>query len=78
MISRFVTPFSRYIVSHYIADPQNDMLMWLMSETQKVDMSVEGLARRMLLTNFTSIPSTSSASDGILSQYGAILIAVCR
>ncbi len=69
MISRFVTPFSRYIVSHYIVDPQNDMLMWLMSETQKLDMSVEGLARRMLLTNFSSIPSTSSASDGILSLH---------
>ena len=67
MICRFVTPFSRYLVSHYTADPQNDILMWFMSETQKVDMSVESLARRMLLTNFGAIHTTSSASDGILS-----------
>ncbi len=52
-----------------MADPQNDMLMWLMSETQKVNMFVEGLARRMLLTNFAAIHSTSSASDGILSPH---------
>ncbi len=69
MISRFVTPFSKYLVSHYMADPQNDMLMWFMNETQKVNMSVEGLARRMLLTNFAAIHSTSSASDGILSPH---------
>ncbi len=69
MISRFVTPFSKYLVSHYMADPQNDMLMWFMNETQKVNMSVEGLARRMLLTNFAAIHSTSSASDGILSLH---------
>ncbi len=48
-----------------MADPQNDTLMWLMSETQKVDMSVESLARRMLAMNLVAIHSTSSASDGI-------------
>jgi len=69
MIGRFVAPFSQYLVSHIMADPQNDMLMWLMSETQKVNMFVEGLARRMLLTNFAAIHSTSSASDGILSPH---------
>ena len=52
-----------------MADPQNDMLMWLMSETEKVDTSVEGLAQRMLLTNFAAIHTTSSASDGILSPH---------
>ena len=65
MTSRFVTLFSRYPVSHYITDPQNDMLMWLMSDAQRVDMSIESLARRILLTNFAAIHSTSSASDGI-------------
>ncbi len=69
MISLFVRPFSQYLVSHYMADPQNDMLMWFMSETQKVNMSVEGLARRMLVTNFAAIHTTSSASDGILSPH---------
>jgi len=69
MISLFVGPFSQYLVSHYMADPQNDMLMWLMSETQKVDISVEGLGRRMILTNFAAIHTTSSASDGILSPH---------
>ncbi len=68
-ISRFGTPFPRYLVSHYMADPQNDMLMWLMSETQKVDMSVESLARRMLLMNFVAIHTTSLASDGIPSPH---------
>ncbi len=52
-----------------MADSQNDMLMWLMNETQKVDMSVESLARRMLLTNFGAIHTTSSASDGIPSLH---------
>ncbi len=69
MMRRFVIPFSRYLVSHYMADPQNDMLMWLMSETQKVDMSVESLARRMLLLNMAAIHSTSSVCDGIPSPY---------
>ncbi len=69
MICRFVTPFSRYLVSHYITDPQNDVLMWVMSETQKVDMSVESLARRMLLMNFVAVHTTSLASDGIPSPH---------
>ncbi len=54
-------------ISNHTADPQNDMLMWLMSETQKADMSVESLARRMLLVNTAAIHTTSSASDGIPS-----------
>ncbi len=69
MICRFVTPFSRYLVYHYITDPQNDVLMWVMSETQKVDMSVESLARRMLLMNFVAVHTTSLASDGIPSPH---------
>ncbi len=69
MISRFVGPFPQYLVSHYMADPQNDMLMWLMSETQNAEVYVEGLARRMLLTNFSSIHATSSASDAIPSLH---------
>ncbi|KAF8467577.1 cytochrome P450 [Russula ochroleuca] len=34
-------------------DKPNDMLMWLMSEAKGIERSVEGLARRMLLVNFT-------------------------
>jgi len=77
VISLCVRPFPRYIVSHYMADPQNDMLMWLMSETQKVDISVESLARRMLLTNFAAIHSTSSASDGISSPHYVQSYSLC-
>ncbi len=54
-------------ISNYTADPQNDMLMWFMNETQKADMSVESLARRMLLTNAVAVHTTSSARDGIPS-----------
>ena len=45
-----------------MVDPQNDMLMWLMSEAKGVERSLEGVARRLLLVNFASIHTTSSAS----------------
>jgi hypothetical protein len=61
MISRFVKPFYIYR-SHYTADSQNDMLMWLMTEAKGVERSIEGLARRLLLTNLAAIHSTSLAS----------------
>jgi hypothetical protein len=48
-----------------MADSQNDMLMWLMSEAQGVERSVEGVARRLLTVNFTAIHSTSLVSDDI-------------
>ena len=48
--------------SHYTADSQNDMLMWLMSESKGVERSLEGVARRLLLVNFAAIHSTSLAS----------------
>jgi hypothetical protein len=41
--------------------------MWLMSETQKVNMSVDDLSLRLLLANFASIHTTSTASDDISS-----------
>ena len=66
MISRFVRPCICYF-SHYMDNSQNDMLMWLMSEAKGVERSIEGLARRMLLTNFVSIHTTSSASVDIMS-----------
>jgi len=47
-------------------DMPNDMLMWLMIETQKVDMSVENLARRMLLANFLAIHTTSTTITQVL------------
>jgi hypothetical protein len=65
MISRFVRPL--YLGSHYTADSQNDMLMWLMSDAKGVERSLEGVARRLLLINFAAIHSTSLASDDILS-----------
>ncbi|KAI0267017.1 cytochrome P450 [Gloeopeniophorella convolvens] len=40
-------------------DRPNDFLMWLMSEAQGPERSLEGLARRMMLVNFASIHSTS-------------------
>ncbi|KAF8490824.1 cytochrome P450 [Russula emetica] len=48
-------------------DKPNDILMWLMSETQKVKMPVEDLSLRLLLANFASIHTTSTASDDISS-----------
>ena len=65
MISRFVRPL--YLVSHYMTDAQNDMLMWLMSEAKGAERSPEGLARRLLAINFASIHTTSSASGDIPS-----------
>jgi hypothetical protein len=54
-------------ITRLIADPQNDMLMWLMSEAKGVERSVEGVARRLLAINFASIHTTSLASHGIIS-----------
>ena len=53
-------------LSHHTNDPQNDMLMWLMSEAKGVERSLEGVARRLLLINFASIHSTSLASHDLL------------
>ena len=61
-----VCQFISDISNHYMADSQNDMLMWLMSEAKGVERSVEGLARRLLLVNFAAIHSTSLVSDHIL------------
>ena len=38
------------------------MLMWLMSEAKGVEKSVEGLARRFLLVNLSSVQPTSVVS----------------
>ncbi|KAH8996774.1 cytochrome P450 [Lactarius akahatsu] len=45
---------------------QNDMLMWLMSESKGVERSLEGLARRMLVVNFAAIHSTSTTFTNVL------------
>ncbi|KAH9970801.1 cytochrome P450 [Russula compacta] len=47
-------------------NPPSDMLMWLMSEAKGVERSVEGLVRRMLLVNFTSIHTTSLTFTQVL------------
>jgi len=79
MIGLFVGPFSRYLVTHYMIDSQNDMLMLLMSKTQKVGMSLDGLARRLLFVNFAGTFSASMASDHISSPpYDAILNIACQ
>ena len=57
-----------YFVSHQMGDLQNDLLMWLMSEAKGVERSVEGVARRLLLVNFTGIHSTSLASVDVPSH----------
>jgi hypothetical protein len=68
MISRFVKPFFTIISyhSHYTADPQNDMLMWLMTEAKGVERSIEGFARRLLASNFAAIHTTSLESGACL------------
>jgi hypothetical protein len=45
---------------------QNDMLMWLMSEAKGEQRSLESLARRLLIVNFSAIHSTAQASDDTL------------
>jgi hypothetical protein len=71
MISRFVRPF--YLVSlFYTANLQNDMLMWLMTDAKGVERSIEGFARRLLVTNLAAIHSTSLASGAILAPYSEI------
>ena len=49
---------------------QNDMLMWLMDEAKGVEKSLEGLARRLLVVNFTAIHTTSIVSySDLLMNY---------
>jgi hypothetical protein len=52
---------------HYLAESQDDVLMWLMNEAKGVERSVEGLARRLLLLNLASIHTTYLASSNIPS-----------
>jgi hypothetical protein len=66
MINRFVR-HCIWNLSHYLAESQNDVLMWLMSEAKGVERSVEGLARRLLLLNLGSIHTTYLASGNIPS-----------
>jgi hypothetical protein len=47
-------------------DPQNDMLMWLMSEAKGVERSIEGLARRLFVINLAAIHSTSLVRRAVL------------
>src|SRR6267154_2542104 len=67
MTSRFVGSLCPSVLSHYADDPQNDMLMWLMSEAKGVERSLEGVARRLLVVNFAPIHSTSLASHDLQS-----------
>ncbi|KAF8494612.1 cytochrome P450 [Russula emetica] len=50
-------------------DKPNDMLMWLMTEAKGAERSVEGIARRMLVTNFAGIHATSLASTATQVLY---------
>ena len=44
------------------------MLMWLMSEAKGAEGSLKGLARRLLVLNFSAIHSTAQASHDIFSR----------
>ena len=50
----------------FIQVTQNDMIMWLMSEAKGVEKSVEGLARRFLLLNLSSVQPTSLVSSIVM------------
>jgi hypothetical protein len=70
MISRFVKHCIWNLPqAHYLAESQNDALMWLMSEAKGVERSVEGLARRLLSLNVASLHTTSLASGNIPSLH---------
>ncbi len=63
MTNRFVNAFRLMLIfSLYYTEVQNDMLMWLMSEAKGVERSLAGLARRMLVTSFAAIHTTSTVS----------------
>jgi hypothetical protein len=55
--------FFYYQVIHFMG-AQSDMLMWLMSEAQGVEKSLEGWSRRLLNIDFTSVQTTSLVSCG--------------
>ncbi len=44
---------------------QSDILMWLMSEAQGVEKSLEGWSRRLLNIDFASVQMTSLVSCGV-------------
>jgi len=50
-------------------DRPNDMLMFLMRKTQEVGMSLEGLARRLLVFNFSGIHATSMTITQALYRF---------
>ena len=58
ILNRFVRPFI-VMESHYMADSQNDMLVWLVSEAKGVEGSVDGLTRRLHSVNFAGIHMTA-------------------
>ena len=45
-----------------MADLQNDLLMWLMTDAKGVERSIGGWARRLLVANFAGIHTTALAS----------------
>ena len=57
---RLPTFLNTHAIIH--VEKQNDMLMWLMSEAKGVERSLEGFARRLIITNFAAIFSTSLVS----------------
>ena len=58
---RFVG-LSHEIISIHTMGPQDDMLMWLMSEAKGVERSLDGLARRLLVVSFSGVHSTALVS----------------
>ncbi|KAH9072825.1 cytochrome P450 [Lactarius deliciosus] len=46
-------------------DKPNDLLMWVMNESQGVDRSLRGFARRLLMINFASIHTTSTSFTNV-------------
>ncbi|KAI9441481.1 cytochrome P450 [Lactarius indigo] len=47
-------------------DKPNDLLMWLMNESQGAERSLRGFARRLLIINFAGIHSTTTAFTNVL------------
>ena len=66
MINRFVG-HRFWNLPHYLAESQNDALMWLMSEAKGVERSLGGVARRLLFLNLASIHTTYLVSGNIPS-----------
>jgi hypothetical protein len=69
--------FLSELVSIHATRVQNDMLMMLMKEAKGVERSLEGLARRLIAVNFSSIFTTSLVGSITSSEPHLVAVTTC-